>query len=168
MAWGSALSPARKARPFLALTAILALLLVACGPGSDPIPPNAQQVHIIISDSTVNLDPSVVHAGDVYLVLDSPADGSLMFVQRKTAADEEAEPLSSDDMIRLDRGDTQGMSISGLDAGGCDGEQNAAGRGQMGPCGNVMQVTLSPGYYAIVGDAPETATAPLAFLEVLP
>jgi len=51
------------------LVGLLAGLLVGCD-GSARIPPGAQQVHVVATDTEVRMDPPTVHAGDVYLVLD--------------------------------------------------------------------------------------------------
>lgn len=82
-------------------------------------------------------------------------------------------PLTDDDPARLRRDDIEGTSIGSLDAGGCSPEQDAADRRKTGPCGNVMQVVLAPGNYAVLGGPAEADLAagrrpPLAVLEVLP
>ena len=99
----------------------------------------------------MRLDPATVRAGDVYLVLDEPLDGSFAFMERKRSADETPGPLSDDDLERVAHGDTEGTSMSGLDAGGCNTEQNAEDRGQMSECGNVYKTTVRAGKYAILG-----------------
>ncbi len=157
----------------VALVGLLAVVLVGCGRGQTPIPPGAQVVHIAVTQSEVRLDPGTVRAGDVYLVLDAPLDGSIVFVQRKRTAAETPGPLSDDDLARLAHGDTEGTSIGGMDAGGCDAAQNAEDRGQMGPCGNVLKVVLLGGKYAILGDMPGSnppgrPLPSIAVLEVLP
>ena len=149
------------------LIALLTLVLAACGPSHEPIPPGAQQVRIVITDSEVRLDPPTVPAGNVYLVLDAPLDGSMVFVQRKRTAEETPGPMTDDDIARLVDGDTQWTAIEGMEAGGCSAEQNAEARGQMGYCGNVYLFTLAPGKYAVLGDAPEVQP-PMAVLEVRP
>lgn len=157
----------------VALVGLLAVVLVGCSRAT-PIPAGAQQVHVVITGSEVRLDPATVRAGEVYLVLDAPLEGSIVFVQRKRTAAESPGPLSDDDLARLAQGDTQGTEIGGMDAGGCSAAQNAEDRGQMGPCGNVMKVVLREGKYAIVGGAPEVDPTtglpppPMAVLEVLP
>jgi len=62
---------------------LLAVLAVGCGRGQKPIPPGAQQVHVVVTRFDVRLDPATVRAGNVYLVLDAPEDGSYAFVQRQ-------------------------------------------------------------------------------------
>lgn len=54
------------------LVGLLAVALVGCGLGQTPIPPGAQQVHVVVTESEVRLDPATVHAGDVWVVLDTP------------------------------------------------------------------------------------------------
>lgn len=157
----------------VALVGLLTVVLVGCGRGQTPIPPGAQQVHVVVTESEVRLDPGTVRAGDVYLVLDAPLDGSIVFVQRKRTAAATPGPLTNDDLARLAHGDTEGTSIGGMDAGGCDAAQNAEDRGQMGPCGNVFKVVLLEGKYAMLGDMPGSNPPGLplpsiAVLEVLP
>ena len=147
--------------------ALVAVALVGCGPGHEPIPAGAQQVHVVITEAEVRLDPPTVRAGDVYLVLDEPEDGSFVFVQRKRTAEETPGPMTDDDLARLAMGDTQWTAIDGISAGGCSPEQNAEARGQMGYCGNVFMVTLTEGKYAVLSDTPESRP-PMAILEVLP
>ena len=59
--------------------ALLTSLVVGCGRGQTPIPPGAQVVHVVATESEVRLDPASVQAGDVYLVLDEPVGGSFSF-----------------------------------------------------------------------------------------
>jgi hypothetical protein len=110
-------------------------------------------VHVVATESEVRLDPATVHAGDVYLVLDEPVDGSFRFVERKRTAEEIPGPLSDDDLERIAQGSLGGTATGGLDAGGCGPEQDARARGQLGYCGNVMKVSLVAGKYAILGPA---------------
>lgn len=157
--------------PPAALALLLAAGLVGCGPGHEPIPSGAQQVHIVITDSEVRLEPATVRVGDVYLVLDAPAQGSFVFVQQKTTAEATPGPLTDDDLALLSTGNSQFTAIEGISAGGCSAEQDAEARGQMGYCGNVFQVTLSEGKYAVLGNGPGNPGDPpssMAVLEVLP
>jgi hypothetical protein len=135
--------------------AVLGGGLVAGCSRATPIPDGAQVVHVVITESEVSLDPARVLPGDIYLILDAPRGGSLAFVEQKASADATPGPLTSDDLARLADGNTESMSITGLHAGGCDPEQNHEDRGQMGPCGNVLKVTLAAGAYAVVAGAPE-------------
>jgi hypothetical protein len=162
----------RRFGTMVGVVGLLAGVIAGCSRAT-PIPPGAQQVHVTVTESEVRLDPTTVHAGDIYLVLDAPPDGGFAFVARQRAADATPGPLTDDDLARLARGDTEGTFIDGMNAGGCSAAQNAEDRGQMGPCGNVMKVELIEGKYAIVGDAlegdPATGRTPLvAVLEVLP
>jgi len=162
----------RRSNAFVAVVTVITSIVLGCGRAT-PIPADAQRVHVVITGSAVTLEPSVVRAGDVYLVLEEPQDGSFSFVERQTAAGETPGPLTEHDLERLALGDTQGMSIGGSDAGGCDAAQNAEDRGQMGPCGNVMRFVVGPGLYAVVsGDLdvdPTTGEPPrIAVLEVIP
>ena len=154
--WVSRLPVAGMAATFLALAACT---------GNAPIPSGAQQVHVTVTDSGVELQPDSVSAGDVYLVLD---DGSISFVERKAGAYGTSEPLSEEQIAQVGDGNLQDTSISGLEANTCDPEQNAAARGMTGPCGNVMLVTVQPGSYLIVAGAPEEGGAPSAILTVTP
>jgi hypothetical protein len=157
----------------LAVGFALALLLLAGCSRAEGIPSGAQQVHVVVADTEVLLEPATVRAGEIYLVVDAPADASNTFVERKDAADATPGPLTDGDVARLEGGDLEYTSSTGLDAGGCSAEQNAADRGRMGPCGNVMRVVVAPGTYAILGGAPESDPAtggrpPMAVLHVLP
>jgi hypothetical protein len=145
----------------LILVGLVGAICVGCGRPRTAIPAGAQVVHVTITGSDVRLQPASVHAGDVYLVLDEPPTGSITFVQRQRAADASPGPLDDDDLERLAHGNTEGTASGGLDAGGCDAEQNAADRGLMGPCGNVMKLVLGAGMYAILGPgwAEQTAEA---------
>lgn len=129
---------------------LLAALLVACGRGQRPIPPGAQQVHVVVSASGVHLEPDTVRAGDVYVVLDTPRS-SVGFVERKRTQAEAPGPLSDDDLARLARGDTEGTAMGGFDLSGCSDAQRAEDLGQQGYCGNVFKVVLQAGKYAFLG-----------------
>ena len=132
---------------------MLLWVLAGCGPGQATIPSGAQVVHVVATTSVVRLETTGIHAGDVYLQLDEPADGgSFLFVERKAEATDTPGPLTDDDLARLAHGDTQGTSISGMGPS-CIGPQGA-GRGHLvapGVCGNVWKLTLGPGRYAILG-----------------
>lgn len=140
----------RRFKTMVSLVCLLTGALAGCGRAT-PIPAGAQVVHLVITETEVRLTPRTVRAGDVYLVLDEPLQGSFMFAERQPSAEETPGPLSDDDLERLAHGDTEGTAIGGLDAGGCSAEQDAEDRGQMGPCGNVMKVVLVAGKYAVLG-----------------
>jgi len=156
----------------LVLMCLLAGSLAGCGRGQTPIPYGAQQVHVQVIGSEVRLDPATVPAGDVYVVLDTPRS-SVGFAQRQATAAETPGPLREEDIERLARGDTQGTAIGGFDNLGCSEEQRAEDRGQMGPCGNVFKVVLTPGKYAFYsgnldGGASGEGPRSIAILEVAP
>lgn len=151
----------------LGAAAILAGCSILDPARGEPIPPNAQVVHVTIRDETVQLQPDRVRAGDIYLVIDEPPDGSIVFVGGGESSGELG-PLASGAIERLERGDTEGTGISGFQAGGCSDEQAEAARGRTGPCGNVMQVRVSPGHYAVMTDAPEAGGVPVTVLTVTP
>ena len=128
-------------------------VLAGCGAGRPTIPPGAQVVHVVATTSEVRVGAASVHAGNVYLELDDPAEGgSFTLVQQKTTAAATPGPLTNDDLARLAVGDTEGMSISAAGPS-CIGAQGN-GRGQLaapGICGNVFMFVLGPGKYAILG-----------------
>lgn len=137
----------------------------------EPIPAGAQQVHVTIADSTVRLTPSTVKAGDVYLVVDAPPNGQLTFVSGIGSGKPPDAPLAPGALERLARGDTQGTSISGFEAGGCDDAQNLEDRGKTGPCGNVMKVVVAPGNYGVMVGSPDglgAGAGPISVLTVMP
>ena len=59
------------ARTILAL-GLLGVVATGCAGGLTPIPSGAQQVHIADTDTSLDLQPATVRAGDVYVVLDGP------------------------------------------------------------------------------------------------
>ena len=66
-------------------------------------------------------------------------------------------------------GDSQGTSMRSFDQVGCSTEQRAEDLGQLGPCGNVSKVVLSPGKDAFfIGDLTTGPPTSLAVLEALP
>jgi hypothetical protein len=148
------------------------LSLAGCGRGQTPIPSGAQEVHVGVVGTNVRLDPATVHAGDVYVVLDTPGS-SVQFAQRMRSAAETPGPLTDEDLERLAEGDTQGTAIGGFDDLGCSADQRAEDRGRMGPCGNVFRLVLPPGKYAffsedLEADPPGGDPRSIAVLEVVP
>ena len=144
------------------LLGLLAGMVVGCEPGRTVVPPGAQEVHVVVTGSEVRLDPATARAGDIYLVLDTPRS-SVMFIERKSTAEETPGPLSDDNLARLVHGDTQGTSISGIS----DGE----------PHGNVYKMVLSAGRYLFMTDNPEALAGrsggvvpagSIAILEIVP
>jgi hypothetical protein len=154
---------------------LVAWLVLACGgaaPASSPAASPRQELHIVVSGHDV-LFGAPVHAGPVWFVLDAPPGGAYTFIQSKSSTGATEGPLSADDVARLARGDTQGMSIGGFGGGGCTPEQREAARGLTGPCGNVYgPVTLAAGKYVFmtgdVGDPTGRPGVPMSVLEVLP
>ena len=147
---------------------LAAFVAAACQ--STTVPAGAQVVHVVATDQSITLTPNSVRAGEVYLVLDGPST-SILFVQSQTSAEATPGPLDDESLSRLRKGDTFHTAVIGLDAGGCSQGQDAENRGRMGPCGNVMQVVLSPGNYAVVAGELEAggATAPrIGVLTVVP
>ena len=119
---------------------LLAAVLVGCDGGRTAIPSGAQQVHVVVTGSEVRLDPATAHAGDIYVVVDTPGS-SVTFIQRTTTAEAMPGPLSDDDLARLARGDTQGTSIT------CCFDTGE-------PHGNVHKVVLGAGKYLLLSDDP--------------
>jgi hypothetical protein len=151
---------------------VLLMIILGCGPSQAPIPPGAQQVHVVVTGAEVRLMPATVRAGDVYVVLDTPGS-SVGFVQRRRSATDTPGPLTDDDLARVARGDTEGTAIGGFDDSGCSAEQRAEGRGKMGPCGNVFKMVLTPGRYAfftgnLEGRSAGGYSGSIAVLEVAP
>ena len=139
----------------VAVAGLLASLLLGCGTF---VPPGAQQVRVVGTGTDVRLDPSTVHAGDVYFVL----DGSALFIQSAAGPDASPGPLSEDALTRLaQHGDLFHTWSAGLSPG---------------YAGDVHKFTLRPGKYAFVPvpdeDRPDAALlappVPIAVLEVLP
>jgi hypothetical protein len=156
----------------IGVLALAALTLAGCDRAAS-IPGGSQVVHVLISDGRVDIEPAAVRAGDVYLVLDAPADRSMTLVARQEAAATSPEPLSEADVDRLRSGDTFQTVTTSLDAGSCSPAQDVEDRGKIGPCGNVTKVGVAVGIYAIVAGAPEPDPAtgrmpPIAVLTVRP
>ena len=125
---------------------------------------------MVATEQSITLAPNTVRAGDIYLMLDEPTR-SILFVQAQTSADGTPGPLDDEALERLRQGDTFHTAVGGAEAGGCSPAQDAENRGRIGPCGNVMQVALSPGTYAVVTGDLEVggATQPrIAVLTVEP
>lgn len=126
-----------------------AILLVGIPHGRTPIPAGAEVVHVTVSASGVaQVDPDSVHAGDVYVVLDTPRSG-VGFIQ---------DELTGTDLPR------QGS----FDLEGCTDAQRAEDIGQQGYCGNAFKVFLPVGKYVFIGPNGEGPPSPLSRLEVLP
>jgi hypothetical protein len=123
-------------------------------------------VHVELSGMEVRLQPDIVQAGDVYLVVDTPGAGPVVISSGAGGSGSAADlaPLSDQDLARLREGSTYLMTIS-------------AGYGTGAPHGNVHKLVLDAGHYALLADNPERLamanggtipSAQLAVLEVLP
>lgn len=75
--------------------------------GGDP-PAGAQIVRVMLNGDQVSLDPSTAHAGEIWLEL--PEEG----VTLVTHGFERLQPLSDEEIARLGRQDTQGMTENGF------------------------------------------------------
>lgn len=138
----------RVAVAALALVAILALLITGTVRARTPIPEGAQQLKVTVTGTDVTLEPDSVHAGDVYLVLETPRS-------TVTFTDEELAPTDLPT-----RGDFR--------LAGCSDAQRAEDRGLQGYCGNVFRVTLDAGTYVFFSTDAEGSGQAQARLEVLP
>lgn len=142
------------------LSAFLVSLLIACGPATQ-IPPGGQAVQVSATANELRLEPSVVHPGDVYLVLSESAI-SVTFVHRSAdPGDPHSPPLPvTEDDIRSVAGDGsfQGATHVGLNA--------------QGPYGPVSRIgPLVDGKYLLLVDENDeppwsAALLKLAVLEV--
>ena len=120
------------------------------------IPSGGQQVHVIASETEIHLNPTTVHAGDVYLVLDVPQRGVELIRSSGRAGVSGA--LTDDDLARVaHNADAEGIGIEIL---------------TVSCCGNVYKETLASGKYAILllDAAPSVGSPPasLAVLQVVP
>ena len=138
----------------IARIALLIVTLVGCAT-STAIPPGAQTVNIVATDSAVRVDPAAVHAGDVFLSLDVPQLGVELVSRGGSNA---REPLNADDLVRLAQNvNSEGLALESL---------------SVSCCGNVFKVSLPAGRYAFilrdpaagVGRPPES----MAVLDVSP
>jgi hypothetical protein len=94
-----------------------------------PIPPGAQQVHVVAVGNNVSIDPPSVRAGDVYVVVDGPV---IFFEHSAAAQGEPFGPMTDEELARLaQEGDTSGtVGTSGM--------------------ASVTKFTLAAGKYAFV------------------
>ena len=105
----SADSSIRRAAGVAAAVAMMATLL-GCGilgGGREP-PPGAQVVKVIQTGDQVSLDASTARAGEIWL--EFPPEGATLV----THGLEGLEPLSDEEIARLARQDTQGMTVNGF------------------------------------------------------
>ncbi len=138
----------------IASTSLLIVMLIGCTTKT-AIPPGAQTVNVVATDSAVRVDPTTVRTGDVFLVLDVPQRGVELASRGGSGA---RETLSADDLGRLAQNvDSEGLALESL---------------SVSCCGNVFKVSLPAGRYAFilrdgtagVGRPPEA----MAILEVSP
>ena len=140
---------------FVTVILLLAGGLAGCERAT-AIPSGAQQVHVIASETEIHLNPTTVHAGDVYLVLDVPQRG--VELVRSGAQAGVSGALTDDDLARVaQNADAEGIGIENL---------------TVSCCGNVYKETLTSGKYAILllDAAPSVGSPPasLAVLQVVP
>jgi len=120
---------------------LLTAVLAGCDGGRTAIPSGAQQVHVVVTGDDARLEPATAHAGDIYVVVETPGS-NVTFTQKKSTAEATPGPLSNDDLARLALGDTQGTAMT------C-----CFGTGE--PYGNVHKVVLGAGKYLFLTDSPE-------------
>ncbi len=132
----------------VALVVVLGLVLSGTERGHTVVPPGAQQVEVEVSATEVRLTPTIVDAGDIYLVLVTPRS-DVTFTQD--------ELVGTDIPIHWD-----------FDLRGCTDGQRAEDAGELGYCGNVFKVTLAAGKYVFFSTAADGPGQELARLEVLP
>ena len=133
---------------------LLAGTVVGCGTAT-AIPSGAQTVSVVATDTQVRVDPSTVHAGDVFLVLDVPQRGVVLVSRGGSDA---RGSLTHDDLARLTQNaDTQGVTAESL---------------TVSCCGNVYKETFPAGRYAFMLRDPSAAVGrppeSLAILDVSP
>jgi hypothetical protein len=124
------------------IRAVLVLVVVVAGcESATAVPAGAQQVRVVATPGLLQVTPSTIRAGDVYFVLDLPAQGvRLAFVRSSTGA---GGALSDDELARLAQNvDAEGLTSETLDVS-C--------------CGNVYKKTLASGRYAFVVTDPTAA-----------
>jgi len=156
----------------LVVLALVGGAAIGCSDGLTPIPSGAQQIHIADTDTSLNLQPATVRAGDVYVVLDGPRQ-NVVLIREMTTAEASPGPLSDEDLTRLEQGDMEGTSTEGISVT-CSAKQRAAARDQVGYCGNAYMLTLAPGKYAFLlappdgGPPGQMSPGTMAILEVTP
>lgn len=155
----------------IAVAGALAMALIGCEPGLVSVPSGAQLVHVTVTATQIRLSPATVRAGDVYLVMDT-TPSSVIFVARKRTAAESPGPMSTDDLARIARGDTEATSMEGFD-NQCT-PASPENHLKMGHCGDTFKEVLSAGEYALLTDDPSddprgfVPPRAMAVLEVLP
>jgi hypothetical protein len=153
------------------LLGLTAGMIAGCGTTHTAIPAGAQQVHLVVTASDLQVTPATVHAGDVYVVMDT--QGAVSFVQRQATASGTPGPLTDADLARLAKGDTEGTAIEGFEYAGC-ADACSQPHDWMGYGGNTSKLVLAPGKYAFTVDDPnagKTVLVPpkaLVVLQVVP
>lgn len=138
----------RTAAATLIFVAVLGVFLTGIVHGHTPIPAGAEVVHVTISESGVaQVEPATVHAGDVYVVLETPRS-QVAFTQ---------DELTGTELPRSGSFNLQG----------CTDAQRAEDVGQQGFCGNAFKIFLLAGKYVFIGPNGEGPPSPLSRLEVL-
>jgi hypothetical protein len=112
-------------------------------------------VNVTATETAVQLDPTTVRAGDVYLVLDVPQRGVELVYRGGSGA---RQPLTVDDLARLaQNADAEGLTFESM---------------SLSCCGNVFKVSLPAGRYGLILLDPTASVgqppASLAVLEVSP
>jgi hypothetical protein len=130
------------------LMAAAAFGLVGCDAHAPiVVPSGAQVVHAVIDGGTVRLAPATAHAGEVYLVVDTP-DTSLVFIQGMPAPEASAGPLSDEQIDALaGTGSTYHTSIT------CCYMNDPRG-------GASAKLALTAGKYVLLVDDPARALGP--------
>jgi hypothetical protein len=142
----------RRIGTLVILFGSIANVIAGCGTAHTPVPAGAHQVHVVATASDLRVSPATVHAGDVYVVMDTV--GAVKFVQRQTTAAGTPGPLSDADLVRLGQGDEEFTATQGFELAGCDPPPCTREQPWMGYGGNAFKVVLSPGKYAFLVDDP--------------
>jgi hypothetical protein len=146
---------------------VAALLIAACQPPPVVIPPDAQVVHVSMTDDSVRIEPESVRAGDVYFVMEGPGTG-FSLVSRLPSPDAEPTGMTPAQIDAVAGGDFQSTRMEGY-AITCAPDAWTEERHWDG-CGENVKTTLTPGLYAILGPQgePISGASVMAVLEVEP
>jgi hypothetical protein len=142
------LAAGRAAIVPLVLVLVMGLLLSGTVRGRTEVPSGAQRVEVELSSTAVEVNPSTVQAGDVYVVL---------LTARSSITITEEELVDTDIPTHRD-----------FDLFGCTDAQRAEDRGLQGYCGNVFKVNLSAGTWAVISTDVGGPGQAFGRLEVLP
>ena len=145
----------------------LILVLAACQPPTVEIPPEAEVVHVSLTDESVRLEPPTVQAGDVYFVIEGPGT-AFTLVRRLTAPGAEPTGMTREGIDRVARGDFQSTQLEGFEVS-CAPDAWDPERHWQG-CRENSMTTLTEGVYAILGPGGEEPGVPpvMDVLEVTP